>query len=380
MKKANQRGLIAALLAAGVGGAVWGIPRLSQALREAPAKKHYARGEELYRTGKVEEALEAWQTATEAVPRWVPPYFRMAETLTEMEAKDIAVQVLLRAHDANPKAPHVVCRLAEAYALGEFLVEAREFANRAVTTEPTCFRSHSAYALAYRNDNKVALEHLQKAHELAPKDPEILMRLARTQAHAGAVEDADRSLTLLVTLVPENVDTYFLRGVVLTARPSDREAVRQAEQNLARALGLAPDRWDIHAQIGILHTRLRRWRQAQAALEKAHALNPHAPAVIFQLATVYRQLNDARAPVFWDRLQQLQTRTNRWQQLLREVAEHPEDRVRMMDAAQLSVQLGSYETARRLAEQVLEKDPGNEKARQVLKQLQQPAAPGSDPH
>jgi Tfp pilus assembly protein PilF len=299
----------------------------------------------------------------------------MADALVEIDAPSVAVQVLLRAGDANPTAPHLACRLAGAYLAAEDPEQAGVLSQRAVTQEPRCERAHVAFALARREETETAVRHLRTAHEIAPRDTSILLHLGRILAHKHQTAEATEVLEKLGELAPLDAETHYLRGVVLSEKPADGEAVRQAEHHLREALRVEPERWDARLQLGVLFSLQRQWARAKPLLEEARRRNPYSSATLHRLATVYRQLRDPRATKLWDELRRLEANVARWQQLQRRLTGRPDDLPLMLDAAELSLAVGAPEAAERLARDALDRDAQNERARLVLDKLQQPAAP-----
>lgn len=362
---------------AGLGIAGGGATRAWQWHREAPARRLYGRGEAFYKAGQTEAALDAWQTATETVPTWPEPYYRIAEVLQAFGEREAAVQVLLRVQDANPRAPHLLCRQAEAYLLTEAPVQARDLSARAVAREPNCARAHVTFALARREEVDTAVMHLRRAHQLAPGDRDTLLDLARVQAQGGRMEEAKETLARLQTLMPADAEVHYLLGVALSARPSDQAAIRQAEGHLRQALKLEPERWDARAQLGILYLQQRQWKRARPFLEEARRRNPYSGPTLYRLATVRRQLGDQSADALWAELRELEANTARWKEWQKQLAQRPDDLTLMLDTAELSLRVGAAQAASRLARAALRREPTNNRARRVLEQLQHTAAPSS---
>jgi len=355
----------------------WGITRVLEWQRHQPALRHYNRGLELHRGGDLDAALGEWHTATELEPAWTEPYFRLAELLPQIGERDLAVQVLLRAHAANPKARHVLCRLAEACVQAEDPGASRKYSADAVAREPGCARAHTAFALARRSDLGVAAKHLQRAHELEPRDPQILLTLARLYVHSGDVKEGQETLARVLALTPHNAETHYLSGALLVSRARDPQSFKEAEGHLQEAIRLEPERFDAYAQLGILYTRQRQWSKALPYLEAARKRNPYSPGVRYQLATAYRQTGDPRAAAEWEGLRKLQDGTKRWTALQKQLVLHPENLSLAVEAAEVSLDVGAHHAALRLASAVLARDPENKRARRVLDRIQSTsAAPG----
>lgn len=379
----KRRGLPRLLIASAtvVGGLALGgsaVQRGMEWRRHEPALRHFNRGQELFRAGDTDAALGEWDTATQLEPAWVVPYLRLAEVLNQINERDLAVQMLVRAHQANPRAPHILCRLAEACVQVEEPAGARKYSQEAIDQEPNCPRAHAAFALARKTDLGLAAKHLQRAHDLSPKDPQILLTLARLYVHSGDVKEGQETLLQVLTITPPNAETHYLSGALLVPRARDSATFKEAEGHLREALRLEPERFDANAQLGILYLRQRQWAKALPYLQAARKQNPYSPGVIYQLATAYRQVSDPRAAGEWEALRKLQAGTRRWTDLQKQLVLRPQDLELRAEAAVVSLAVGARAAAARLSGEVLQRDPDNKKARRVLQQLQQlPAVPDS---
>lgn len=378
-KSRRQRlALVAAAVAGGLAVGGWALQRGVEWRRHEPALRHYNRGQELFRKGDADAALGEWDTATQLEPTWMQPYLRLAEVLTQLDERDLAVQMLVRAHQASPQAPHILCRLAEACVQVEEPAGARKFSQEAVTQEPNCARAHQAFALARRSDHTLATKHLRRACELAPGDAQLRLTLSRLYVHSGDVKEGEEALRQALRLIAPNAETHYLSGALLTRGARDAETFRKAEEHLREALRLEPERYDANAQLGMLYARQRQWPRALPYLEIARRQNPYSPGVLYQLATTYRQTGDRRATAEWERLQTLQENTKRWNRLQKGLVQHPQDLALRTEAAEVSLAVGARAAAARLAGEVLRQDAGNKRARRVLDQLQHhSAAPGT---
>lgn len=70
------------------------------------------------------------------------------------------------------------------------------------------------------------------------------------------------------------------------------QAVQQRQTNTAiplleQAVQLHPDSFDAHFWLGAAYALAQRWEDAARHLERARYLNPHVPAVWFNLGVVY---------------------------------------------------------------------------------------------
>lgn len=380
MERENRRGgrlprrlrrlVIALLLAPPV---AWGAARGVEWALHRPAAQQYERGNALYRAGEFEAAMEAWQAAIRADPRWAEPYVKQAEAFRAAGRSDLAIGKLLEAAQASPRAPHLPCRISEEYLNAEDSLEAGLWATRAVEAEPTCPRAHLVYARTHRNSVEEAQKHLETAVQFAPDQPEPLLELAKLHAEAGNLPKAEEVLQRLFQLRAPDAQAHYLMGMVQARRATDAAQRTEAERHLRESIRLAPNSYDPHAELGLLLERQRRWKDAAAAFEHARELNPYSPAILFHLATVYQRSGDPRAAQVRQEHRRLQEDTRRWTELRRQLQGRPDDLNLTLDTAEAALRLGARVIALNLVRSVLERDPSHARARQLQQRLEAPA-------
>lgn len=137
---------------------------------------------------------------------------------------------------------------------------------------------------------------------LAPRDPDLLARLARAQLVGDRVDDAKRTVALprdadtasiLVAagevarrqgLAPQAFESFGRATRVdaaddrawyaLGAAQNEREDITPARRNLATAIGLNPDGAGYQGELGTLETFANRFAEAEKAFAAALAANP----------------------------------------------------------------------------------------------------------
>ncbi len=362
----------------GISLAGWGVARFWDDRLHAPARQHYRTGQELYNSGQIEPALAEWQSATISAPWWPEPYFRLAQGLQEADQPEAAVLVLRKAASTVPNAEHLTCRLAEAYGLMEDRIGAEEWAAAAVKKEPQCARGHLLYARTHRGSLADTLKHYREAHRLSGNDA-IQLELAKVQAQSGDLKAAEGTVGEYLARHPADLETHYLQGYILSRRARDPAGIRTAAGHLEAVLAEAPERYDAHAELGLLYERHRHWPKARHHFERARKLNPYSATILFHLATVLRQMRDPAATKLWDEVRMLQAKERRWREARRELLRAPNSIPLLLETAELSRDLGARRIATNLVQSALEQDPKNEKARQLLESLQPAAAPEGSP-
>ncbi|VTU40830.1 biotin biosynthesis protein BioC [Variovorax sp. PBS-H4] len=117
----------------------------------------------------------------------------------------------------------------------------------------------------------------------------VLLLAEQPDAAGEAYEEALR-------LAPERADIHNNLGVFLT----ERGRLAQSESTLRRAVALDPGRAEIHANLGRVLLRLSRSQEARSCLDEALRLDPELTLARPLLALIYRRLGrlDAAAQVY----------------------------------------------------------------------------------
>jgi tetratricopeptide (TPR) repeat protein len=134
---------------------------------------------------------------------------------------------------------------------------------------------------------------LDRAIEIDPNRAEYHLYSGRAANEAGDLGKAERELAEALRLDKSLGDAYWQRGV-LRAR---KGAVRDAVQDLTRALELNPSRVDAHAALADVYYDLGKEREALAEWEKAIAGQPDNAVWRFRYGKllVVNHMNEAGA-------------------------------------------------------------------------------------
>lgn len=164
-----------------------------------------------------------------------------------------------------------------------------------------------------------AIDSLQKAQDLAPKNPAIARALTLALFQAGKTDEALKEARELTQLQPDNKDHAFLLAslyqetgkldearkmysAILASPPPHAPSLNNLADltaqagNLPEALKLAGQAVAIQPEnsryldtLGWISFQMNNLDAAQAALEKAHSLSPELPVIQFHLGKVYLQ-------------------------------------------------------------------------------------------
>lgn len=132
-----------------------------------------------------------------------------------------------------------------------------------------------------------AIEALERARELAPDSPPILLNLGGALIDAGRVDDGEKLLRETAEAFPEDVQPV-LRLINVYRRAGMEDALFDA---LAEAARRAPDDAGIHSDYGQEAARRNEYLLAGPAFERALQLDPKLGPPIVGLAALHERTN-----------------------------------------------------------------------------------------
>jgi adenylate cyclase len=256
---------------------------VKQSTTNVEAYEFYLRGRKLFQKWTRQSiglAREMFQRATEIDPNFAGAWAGLATAHVHLLGCDSEPH-LAKAREASAHALELDPRLAEAHvAAGQgFSMEQRyaeaatEF-QRAIELDPTLFDAHYYYARACfkSGDLEKSLRLFEQAQCLRPEDHEsayliglVLTQLGRRDEARRAQERALECVTKYVDLNPNEARPYVL-GAGALARLGESE---RAKQWTERAMSLAPDDDAILYNAGCALALLGEEEQALDALERA---------------------------------------------------------------------------------------------------------------
>jgi tetratricopeptide (TPR) repeat protein len=139
---------------------------------------------------------------------------------------------------------------------------------------------------------KDADEALVKAHELAPRDEQILYALAHVQADEGKASVAEPNLRAYLKIHPDDATAHYGLGHVLHMLSREDEAKAELE----RSITLLPNQAESWYELGEIAAEMQQDAEAKADYEKTLAVSPaHGGALTGMGELAYRAKDYASA-------------------------------------------------------------------------------------
>ena len=258
---------------------------------------------------EVEEAADAFRTATEAEPDFVLAYAKYAEALLSMYRHNV-----LRADDALPVAQNVISKAlslddgsAEAYAaLGDLYAERHNLEQserhfrRAIALDPSCEYARIRFAMLLAGRGRVdeAVEQVEQAQKLNQRSSLLRGYLGATLHYARRFEDAAQTYETLLRLD----STYSAAHIGLCKAYTE---LRRTAEALAacQSLGVEGTAEDpfVLSQLVKIHHDADHPREAQQALTRLRAAYDRSPTGdgAFWIALAYVSLGETTHALAW---------------------------------------------------------------------------------
>lgn len=198
-----------------------------------------------------------------------------------------------------------------------------------------------------RNNFGQARTYLEKTLELRPNYPEAWNNLGMMSAQSGDAEEAIKSFQKALDLRPAYEIALMNLGNVYRRQGQ----FPKAEESLSKALTIRPDDPEVNYNLGMLHAQQNDLPRASEYLQRAIVLRPTYPEALNNLGIVYVRLQD------FDKAQ-LMFKAGM------QVA--PNNDQAYLNMARLAVIQKDNAAARRVLEELLKRQPGNEAAKKAL--------------
>jgi tetratricopeptide (TPR) repeat protein len=217
---------------------------------------------------EVAEAIAALRRAIAAAPRDETHYLSLTSLCLEREAYDLALEI----------------------------------ASVGVQNVPDSARLYTMRGVVHAQlgHSEEAETDFQRAGQLEPERPVGRVGQSLALQQAGRVEESIALLRDESQRHPKDAATLFLLGKALGAgAASGSPEAREAEQALLRAVAIAPDLAEAHAELGKLYLRLGKPSPAIDHLRSALDVDPSNRQATYQLLRALRQAGrvDETAPV-----------------------------------------------------------------------------------
>jgi serine/threonine-protein kinase len=338
--------------------------------------------------GNLDQAVANLQDAVKADPQFALGYTSLGEAFRLKNQIDPnprwieqASAMLDRATQLDDRLPATFVALGKLHATsGKYDLAVQEF-QRALQLDPRSAEALSGISRAFESAGRVkeAEDALKRAVALQPEYWDVYNGLALFYDRQNRFDEAIAQLQKAVQLTPDNAQLYLNLGAVYsdTGKPGELTA---AESALKKSLELAPT-YPAFANLGFVYSLQNRYSEAAAMTEKALQINDQNYQVWRNLAEDYQWAKepDKAAAAYRRELDLLQKNAEarpKDAELLSElatlyahqrvaekartltskaVALAPDDSTVLMNAAEVSEQLGNRGEAIRFTEEGLQK-------------------------
>ncbi|MEZ5563498.1 MAG: tetratricopeptide repeat-containing glycosyltransferase family protein [Gammaproteobacteria bacterium] len=267
------------------------MARTDGSLRQADAL--YRRGNELYRLGRMAEALASLEAALGLQPRHPGALLSIGATLHQLGRFDAALQSFDRLLSVQPKSIDAL------YNRGTTLLALQRW-SEALLSYDRVLALRSGHADAWVNRG-LALQNLHRQEEALASFDQALKRQPRhVEAHNNrgtALQNLNRhsealaSFDQAIALRPNYADALNNRGNALDALDRPLEAL----ESIDRALRLRPDFAMAWNNRGVVLRNLNRLDEALQSTERAMALQPQYPDAHWNRSLILLMRGDFRA-------------------------------------------------------------------------------------
>ncbi len=311
---------------------------------------------------RLADAEHAWLQALIQNPLRPEAYQLLSHLYLQTGHPEQAIPLLSHLYALAPTTPHVLCYLAEAYALTGQEAKLLETARKAVKVEPDCPRAHALLGIAYGNqqDHKEAISELSRAAALAPNDVKIATSLAQAQLDDADLDGAANTIRGVITRNPNYPTAYYVLGWDYARRDPTPSNLQTAIQAFEKLQQLDPSRTDAREELGRLYLLSGNNQKAIAVLHKAWLQGDRSAECAYNLATAYRNIGDRlKASAMLQQYQRISSLTARYNTLLKRAVARPNDIATAIALAQAEVEIGNHEGAVKIMNSVLQTAPTN---------------------
>ncbi len=260
--------------------------------------------ENLLNDGQTDAALEQYKVIADANPEDAQTYLRIAEIYRRQGKYDLALENLKKADAMVPDSMDVPYNIAAVYqAQGRFDDAIKILQDLLKKTEKP---DGAAYSQADRNNRAIFIERLgmiyrdQENYTAAVETFRKMLNLGDENARSGYQEIIDTyreakqwpqatgAAKEAVQKMPNDRDLRM----VLDAQLADTGEADKSLADVHSMLNGGPEDREVYLRLGIMYTRVRRWKDAEEALNKAEQMsskNEDKAAVWFLLGDTYQR-------------------------------------------------------------------------------------------
>jgi tetratricopeptide (TPR) repeat protein len=326
--------------------------------------------EEALGKGKVDEALAHFDAARGRHPRAAEPLLSMARIFLARRQVEVAVRA---AGEAAAVAPgSAACQMVLGEALDAFgerdRAEQAFLAAAAIApTDPRPIYQLGRIAEA-RRQVQVAIDRYRQALKIDPAFAPAAHYLASQLRSAGEYDEAVKLLLAALGREPANLSLRLNLAHTYLRKGDAQRAADEFQKAIARAGDIA----EAHYFLGRALESLKKDGEAEAALRKALALDPHLTMAWYALAQLHehggKRDEAARELKEFEKARALQDRIKG---LRDQVAKHPGDLPGLVDLGQALLERDQPREAMDSLRKALDLDPANATARGLFSRAEE---------
>lgn len=261
-------------------------PNHGNAQRPSKISPLLQEAEELLRQGSIAEAKIKIQAELQQSPSSVEGYNLLGIAFSDEKDYTNALRCFQHALKLNPNSSRTHNNLGNLYVAQEKLdLAEREFAT-ILRQEPGNRDANYSLGLVFMAKNlpAQAILHFQRVH---PQDIATRFNLIRAYLRAGRNAEGLKLATELSAQNKDDVKLHFTLGVLLASE----KQYRSAQLELERADALQPETPEILYALGQVYLRSGDYAKAELMLNRAVKLKPDSPETLYVLAQVYQKQN-----------------------------------------------------------------------------------------
>lgn len=192
-----------------------------------PAGQHLIRGHALLQAGRLNQALDEFQSAAGQEPSDARPHILMAICLSKLDRDSEAVSATNAALARDPSRADAYRIAANAFARLRQFPEALEAANQAVRLAPDDWRGHVGLSkvAARAGNSSLASEAAARAGSLAPDEPEVMSCACLAALAARDWPRAEQWARAHLVVTPDSAIALANLGVALSNGRHHRRAL-----------------------------------------------------------------------------------------------------------------------------------------------------------
>lgn len=238
--------------------------------------------------GDWEKAITIYKSLLKKEPKRSDLWLRIADIEWHLGNRDKAAEALKTATKISPDDPFLHFRLSKAYSSLNKPELALDEIEKAVALDPKNKEYLEARAIVagWIGKHEIASDSYKRILAITPDEKDALINLARSQVRSGAYAAAEKTFKAYAKKYPKDSD--ISKDLEETALQAELKGQWQDALRTYRSLVTKePERVDLWVRIGQLEYARDNYKDAAQAFEKAAGLSPHDPTIYFQLSQSY---------------------------------------------------------------------------------------------